>query len=448
MRMKRNHPLFPDTPPPYPPNLSFILELSPSVITLGLGRIERLLDALGNPQRAFKSIIVAGTNGKGSVCALLSALLCEHGCRVGRFISPHVYSVTERVAVQEEPLPLERMERVASRIVPLHREIPFSYFEGLTALAFSVFAEESVEYAVLEVGLGGRFDATNAADPVLSILTSVSLDHRKLLGDTVDEIILEKLGITRTGVPLLCGRLSDGLMTIVRNRAKRDRFPVVAVDEIGTCRISGGGFGSMEVDVKTRKRDYGTATVAFPGVHQADNVVLAVGAAERILGEMSDVGPGLARAYLPGRFEHFLQEGRHVVLDVAHNDAALLGALATLRELSVPENDTLILGVMKRKELFDFPAAALGAAARHYFVRPPDEDACSPQELLARFGVDAIQSKRRDIILVDREWTDAARARFIGRVVAETPRGGVILITGSHRTVELFGRAAARGDRM
>lgn len=415
-------------------------------MTLGLGNIKRLLEAVGQPQLSFDSVVVAGSNGKGTVTTLISSILAEHGLRVGRLISPHIYSVAERVSINEEPLSMQELERAAARVAPFHAKIGFSYFEAMTAIAFLAFAEAGVETAVLEVGLGGRFDATNSVDPVLSVLTSITMDHRRLLGDTEEEIIREKLGITRKGVPLLCGRLRDNLSAIVADKSKRDGFPVLSLDDIGVCRVVGTAFGSMRVSLATKRCDYGEVSVRFPGAHQADNVLLAAAAAEHLLGSAPRLTPGLERAFLPGRFEHRRVLGRNVILDVAHNDSALNGVLDTLLGLSPPGNNSIILGMMRRKELSEFPARAVAAASRIYLVEPPDGDACSPQELLARIGFDTIQSAGIDLVLVNRECAGKEGARFLGRVLAATPPSGTVLITGSHRTVEQFGTILSKGD--
>lgn len=415
-------------------------------MTLGLGNIMRLLEALGHPERRFDSVVVAGSNGKGTVTALISSILGEHGRRVGRLISPHIYSIAERVTINEKPLPVRDLERAASRVAPLHEEIGFSFFEGITAMAFLAFAEAEVDTAVLEVGLGGRFDATNSVDPVLSILTSITIDHRRLLGDTEEEIIREKLGITRRGIPLLIGRLRNSLAAIVEDKSKRDGFPVLRLDDIGVCRVIRQEFGSMRVSLTTKQRDYGEMPVRFAGMHQADNVLLAAGAAEHLLGTVPQLKRGVERAFLPGRFEHRRVQGKNIILDVAHNDAALMRILDTILALSPPEKNRIVLGMMKRKELFEFPARAVAAAARIYLVEPPDGDACSPQELLARIGCDTIQSAGIDLVLVNRECAGEAGARFFDRILAETPPDGTVLVTGSHRTVEQFGTILAKGD--
>jgi dihydrofolate synthase/folylpolyglutamate synthase len=444
--MKRNLQLFPDTPSADRPHLSFILDLPPSVMTLGLGTITRLLAALGNPHKQFKSIVVAGSNGKGSVTVLLSSILMESGYRVGRLISPHVYAVNERVSVNERPLSLDALEEAAALVAPLHNDLHFSFFEGITAIAFLAFAEAGVDFAVLEVGLGGRFDATNVVNPALSIITSITLDHRNLLGDSEEEIIREKLGITRRGVPLLLGPLRENLKEIAADKAKRDRFPALDARDNGECSVERLGFDSMTVSLKTKRNDYGDIAVALPGSQQTDNVLLAAVAAEQLLETVPKMKRGLERAFLPGRFEHRAVRDRNIILDVAHNDAALIGVLKTLLELSPPENNRIVLGMMRRKELFKFPAHLVSAASRIYLLRPPDGDACTPQELLARIGYDAIQSAGTEVELIIQDCSGEACARLFRRIIAATPRSGSILVTGSHRMVELFGTVLSRGE--
>jgi dihydrofolate synthase/folylpolyglutamate synthase len=443
--MKRSRPLFPEVPPEYPPNLSFLLSLSPSVFTLGLRNIRCLLHELGDPQNDFKAVLVAGSNGKGSVTAFLSSILKENGLRVGRYISPHVYSVTERVSIQDNPISIEQLEEYASLIAPLHGKIRFSYFEGLTAAAFLAFAQEGVDYAVLEVGLGGRFDATNVVDPVLCILTGVTLDHRKLLGDHEEEIILEKLGITRKGVPLLCGRLQENLLALVSTKARRDKFPLQTFESIGENSIEHISCGAMQVQIRTKMENHGALSLPFPGSHQADNALLAAAAAEMLLGRTENIKTALENAYLPGRFEYFPVRGKRFILDVAHNDQALLGSLSTLTAVSPAEENALVLGMMKRKEFFAFPSKVPAAAKRLYLVEPEDKDACSPQELLARIGLNNLKSTGMDVMVINADWKKGEGERFLDHLLDPLLPLRTILITGSHRTVELFGKLLEGG---
>jgi dihydrofolate synthase/folylpolyglutamate synthase len=417
-------------------------------MTLGLGNIRALLERLGNPERSFRSIVIAGTNGKGSVTAMLASILLHNGFRVGRFISPHVYSVTERVNVDGEPVTIDEMERAAERVASLGDELTFSYFEAITAIAFLLFAERGVEYAVLETGLGGRFDATNAVEPDLSVITGISLDHRRILGDSEEEILREKLGVTRRDVPLLIGRLSAPLREIVEEKSRRDAFCVLSLDELGSAHVNGTdgspGRFTTRAAVTTPLADYGTVDLPFPGSHQAANALLAVGAAERIAGRLRDVPASIADAYLPGRFETVEAAGKTFILDVAHNDQALTAALTHLSNCSPREDNALVLGLMRRKELFDFPRYIAPAVGRVYLITAEGGDALSPPELLEKYLCSCTNDADVDIIL----WNPLAGGsggtdqwkRLLDHLGRPDNPSRRILVTGSHHVVDQFGR--------
>jgi dihydrofolate synthase/folylpolyglutamate synthase len=417
-------------------------------MTLGLANIRSLLSRLGEPQRAFRTVVVAGTNGKGSVTAMAASVLGAQGLTVGRFTSPHVYSVAERVCINGNPVGLDDLEAAAARVAPLHAEIGFSYFEAITAIAFLVFAERGVDIAVLETGLGGRFDATNVTDPEVSVVTSISLDHRRILGDTEEEILREKLGITRGGVPLLLGPLSESMVAIAREKSARDGFDVVTHDELALAEVVDARLDGTVVRLRTPACDYGEVTVPFGGAHQVINAVLAVGAAERVSGPLHDLRTALASAYLPGRFERFDVAGKAVVLDVAHNEAALDAAFALLGSVSPRQRSAVVLGLMRRKELFGVPQRLLSAAARHYLVAPSTPDAHEPQELLSRYAFRHLTDARADVILWHRASSrDDHWRRLVDALTQPSNPAEVILVTGSHHVVEEFGRALfARGD--
>jgi dihydrofolate synthase/folylpolyglutamate synthase len=438
--MTTNLRRFPDLPSTLPRNLEFILGLSATAMTLGLANIHALLDRLGRPERRFRSIVVAGTNGKGSVTAMLSSILRCKGYRVGRFTSPHVYSVAERVWVDGELATGEEMESAASRVAALRDELTFSYFEALTAIAFLVFAERGVEYAVLETGLGGRFDATNAVEPLLSIITGISLDHRRILGDSEEEILREKLGVTRRDVPLLIGPLSEGLQAVVVEKSQRDSFPVLSIDQLGTAQLNGGGLCTTRARIQTPLADYGLLDLPFPGGHQAVNALLAVGAAEQVTGEVCNLREAFADVYLPGRFERVDVQGKTIVLDVAHNDEALTAAVEHFRKASSREDSALVLGLLRRKELFEFPGKIGGAFGRVYLVAPDSGEALVPAELLQRYLRACSKSGEIDIVLWNRCSGGDYWLRLVHHLVRTPTPYRNILVTGSHHVVDQFGR--------
>jgi len=409
-------------------------------MTLGLGNMRQLLAALDHPERQFRSVLVAGTNGKGSVTAYLSAILKRCGMRIGWYSSPHVYHVTERIRVDGSSITLDQMETAAARIVPLHESIGYSYFEALTAIAFIVFADLGVELAVLETGLGGRFDATNVVEPEVCVLTHVGLDHRRILGDTLEEILREKLGISRPEIPLLVGPLAPGLMDMVAEKARHDRIPLQRSDDLGTIELAGLSFSGMQARIRTRHRDYGTVRLPFAGEHQLANALLAVGAAERIVGAINDLDSVADDTDMPGRFEVWELHGKRVILDVAHNDDGLIAAARTLGALSPVERNAMILGVLNRKELIDFPRVVSQWVGRLFLVQPVSGEWLAAPSMLERIGLGNVGDGGLEVVLQSCFETDADWKRFLDRVLHETLPYDALLVTGSHRTVELFGR--------
>jgi dihydrofolate synthase/folylpolyglutamate synthase len=422
-------------------------------MTLGLDHMRALMARLGHPERRFRSVLIAGTNGKGSTTTMLAAILAGHGVRTGRYTSPHVFNVAERIVVDGAPASIDELEAAAARLVPLRDQIPYSYFEALTAIAFLVFAARGVEVAVLEVGLGGRLDATNIVDPEISIVTNISLDHRHILGDTEAQILVEKLGVARPGVPLLIGDLSRELRAIVNGRAERDGFPVFGPEELGRVTDVEESFDGIAFGVQTPRADYGRVGIPFAGAHQITNALLAIGAAERMLPALAGLSDALSRVYLPGRFEVIPRGSRTFVLDVAHNEASLISTANHMAAFRGRGECAIVFGLMRRKELFDAPQALLRAASCLCLIEPPSEpgsadNAFAPHELWARYFAPLLPNAATNVML----WNPSGpRDDAMRRLLAWLDRSSysTVVATGSHRVVEDFGlqlHAATQGD--
>ena len=335
----------------------------------GLSRTERLLDVLGHPERAFPAVHVAGTNGKGSVVAMLDAVLREAGHRVGRFTSPELIDFRDRIAIDGDWLP--EAEWVAG-IVRMKAALadasdPPTQFEAITALAFDAFSRHAIDVALVEAGLGGRFDATNTVRPLVSILCNVSLDHSAVLGDSIEQIAWEKAGIAKSGIPLLYGDLPPEAEAVL----------LAECEDVGATPIS-----AAELDVERTHVDWETATyrVTRPGFsesielgllggYQRENLRLVLGVIEILRGRGFDVPEaavleGLRGARWPGRFE-VVRRRPHVVLEGAHNVAGA-ERLATDIETFVPERSQrhLLLGVLADKDVEGISRALAGAFDR------------------------------------------------------------------------------------
>ena len=248
----------------------------------GLETIRALCDALGNPQRSFKAIHVAGTNGKGAVCAILDAALREgirdrgSGIGVGRYTSPHLVKINERFFLDGAPVDDETLEGVACKIASSVSRLPSSvqdltFFEALTAVAFLLYAEAKVDYAILECGLGGRLDATNICEPKLCVITKIGLDHCDWLGDTVEKIAAEKAGIIKPGVPVVLGRNEPSVRAVVEARAKEVDAPFYYAPDLASENEIPGDFslaGSFN------RENAVTALAALKVIEQSNNRIV------------------------------------------------------------------------------------------------------------------------------------------------------------------------------
>ncbi len=338
-------------------------------IRLGLGRTRALLHALGDPQRTVRGALVAGTNGKGSVLALAGSALRAAGLRVGETPKPHLVTYRERVQVDGRPISAADFARhvdavlhVADRIASRHGEP--TEFELLTAVVFRHFAEARLDLALVEVGLGGRLDATHAWDGGVAAVTNVDLDHMDRLGPTIAAIAREKAAIIERGDRAVTGA-TGGALAIVRRRAQRMGVPLT---EVQPAPILGWDRDGIEVDLGA----LGPTRVGLRGRHQAANVAVA----DAILDALEDAGiataaadarrRGYASAVWPGRLELVVHDGHDVLLDGAHNPAgagALATALDDLRPYLAPGRVTLVTASMADKDVDGVIEALRGSAA-------------------------------------------------------------------------------------
>ncbi len=332
-----------------------------------LRRMTTVLSALGNPEARFPAVHVAGTNGKGSVCTLLASVLAASGRRTGLYTSPHLERLTERFRIDGREASERDIARLSRRLRSALKSIPFrlTQFEFLTALAFLYFAEKKVDVAVVEVGLGGRLDATNVLPHVaVSVITNIGLDHTDWLGSTVEAIAGEKAGILRPRVPVVTGA-AGGALAVIRRRAAAVGSPITVV-------VGGGA-----------------PRTALAGPHQRRNAAVALEAltALRRLGwKISDaaVRRGFSSARWPGRFECFtLPAGENRirwVLDGAHNVPAAFALRRALRAAKVNRVE-LVFGALRDKDISGIARLLAPVAARVTTVRVPSGRSADPRAL-------------------------------------------------------------------
>lgn len=308
-------------------------------------RVKRALELLGDPQKAYPVIHIAGTNGKTSTARMCEALLAERGLRVGRFTSPHLHDVRERIVIDGEPIS-------ATAFVETYREIEaiiemvdaeslafggpkLSFFEVFTLMAFAAFASAPIDVAVIEVGMGGRFDATNAVDPQVAIITPIARDHERYLGDTITQIAGEKAGIIKPGAPVICARQSEDALTVIAEQARKVGVSLLVEGRDMQVVAREVAVGGQFVTLQTPLATYSDIMVSLHGAHQAHNALLALAGVEAFFGSKAQSGEIVERAFMsvrsPGRLE-VVSASPTVVVDAAHNPHGVGAVMATLEE--------------------------------------------------------------------------------------------------------------------
>ncbi len=342
-------------------------------INLELEVIEELLDALGNPQRQLETIHVAGTNGKGSTCAYLSSILSEAGLTVGTYASPHVHHVTERIRVDTDAVDEDTFDELTGRILDVaeDEDLEPTYFEALTAMAFCHFADVEVDYGVVEVGLGGRLDATNVlSDPAVTVITNVGLEHANQLGDSDEQIAREKAGIMRQGIPVVTGAEGLALKAVWSEAAKR-RAPLKVLRSLGQPEVQESTLDGITFTLPDK--GYGEITSRMPGQHMASNAAIAIHAYD-ILRDEGLEGPddaipaGIEGTYLPARME-VLQKQPAFIVDGAHNPDAVRTLRSFLQEQDFEEY-YIMFGALRDKD-YSTMMEILAPESREVFVTKP-----------------------------------------------------------------------------
>jgi dihydrofolate synthase / folylpolyglutamate synthase len=360
-------------------------------IRLGLDNMRRVLAALGQPQGGLPAVLVAGTNGKGSTAAYLQAIARAAGYRTGFYTSPHLESATERLRLDGQAIGADRLGELLARIVAsAERSLghPPTYFEALTAAAFLWFAEEQVELAVVEVGMGGRLDATNTCEPLLAVVTEIALDHQEYLGSSLAAIAAEKAGVFRPGRPALAWASDATARTTLAAFAREVGAYFESVpDRTAVTQVEEHGLAGQTVTLATPVRTYRLAT-ALLGWHQARNLALAVRAAEtlRDLGwerlDAEAVERGAAACRWPGRLEPVhLPDGRQLLLDGAHNPAGV-AMLADFLDRHGADFD-LLFGALADKEIPAMLHPLVARAKRVTLTKPASSRAAEPADLAA-----------------------------------------------------------------
>ena len=428
-------------------SLRYLYSLGHEVLAakFGLESISLLLEKLGHPERSFKSVIVAGTNGKGSVAAMIESIARIAGHRCALFTSPHLVRIQERIRFRGREITETDFARLASMVRDASESLvaagelaaPSTFFEQIAAIALCYFRDCEAKLAVLEVGLGGRLDATNAVDRIASVVTSIDLDHQNILGATIEEIASEKAAIIVPGTRAVIGRqhyqaASDVLM---RRCLETGVLPVFANEP---AAIETSDFGRVTFDYESSHTNYARIAVGLRGRHQSDNAAAAIEAAE-LLNESGFPLPreavikGLREVSWPGRLE-LIDDRPAVLLDGAHNPAGARALRAYLDEFWHGPI-TLVFGAMNDKDIDRMAAELFDAARTIVLTRVRDSRAADN----ARLGSAALRSSR-NVIFAETVRQALSWARSV------TPPDGLVCVAGSLHLVGEVKRLMEEAD--
>jgi dihydrofolate synthase/folylpolyglutamate synthase len=364
-------------------------------IKFDLAPVTALLHRLGDPQRAMAHVHVAGTNGKGSTCALIESVLRAAKHRTALYTSPHLVRFNERIRLGGAPIHdatlaglFREIEKADQRLAAETGGREMTFFEFTTALAFEYFRREGAHVCVLETGMGGRLDATNVVVPLVSVITRIDIEHTAFLGKTLPEIAAEKAGIIKPGRPVVCGQMPDEARAVIRRVAKERGARCVAVEEAVQVQRVRQNWDGQKVKIETANASYPPITVPLLGAHQLENIALAVAALELI----SDVAPlpwdekdlraGFQSVQWPGRCQ-VLDRNPITLLDVAHNPNGAEALAATLHELAGKTPVGLVCGLLGDKDAGGF-FQALAPHVKKIWAVPLQSERNMPQaDLLA-----------------------------------------------------------------
>jgi len=348
----------------------------------GLERIEALLDALGHPERGFTLAQVGGTNGKGSISAMLAAMLRADGRRVGLYTSPHLVSFRERIRVDGEAIAEDAVVDGVEALGTLIARVDATVFEASTALALDHFAHERVDVAVLEVGLGGRVDSTTVGRPVVAALGPIDFDHREFLGDTLTAIATEKAAIFRSGTAISAAQPAEAEAVVV-GHAARAGVPLLMEGRELSVTLRARSLEGQRIDCAGPGWRLDDLRLGLLGTYQPGNALLAVAAARVLdVGEPA-IREGLARARWPGRFEVRRRDGGWLVLDGAHNPAGARALAESLETYFGEASMTLVIGVLRDKDAAGILRPLLRRARRVILTAPGSPRAAAPDDLRA-----------------------------------------------------------------
>ncbi|MBL8025086.1 MAG: bifunctional folylpolyglutamate synthase/dihydrofolate synthase [Fibrobacteres bacterium] len=400
--------------------LEYLYSLHTRGIKPGLERMAAFLERLGNPEKSFKSIHVAGTNGKGTVSTIAYNILRANGYSTGLYTSPHIQKFNERIKINESDI----ADSDIASFVEVHRKYiedsELTFFEITTAMAFDAFRRSGVEYAVVEVGLGGRLDATNLLTPAVSVICDISKDHEDMLGSTISAIAGEKAGIIKKGVPVVFGVPDIDASAVIIRKASEQNAPAYDLFKIASWKIIDENVKGTEFDLSINDEPEVKCMLPMPGLHQVQNCALAIAAIIKagIKTVSSDIYNGVSRSKLPGRLE-YVEGSPSFVVDVAHNPKKISALAAYLKKFFPKRKKVALFGVMKDKDYKEMVSILKDAVDEFVFTSPDLPRALDAAELTTLSPGEVVKSVPEAV----------KRANNLAG------KDGVVIITGSFYTV-------------
>ena len=395
-----------------------------------LRHVEELLNRMGNPHLAAKTIHIAGTKGKGSVAAMIALVLSSSGYKTGLYTSPHLHNLRERISVDGSLISKAEFATAMAEVKPFIESMKqdttsrqLTYFEALTVLAFAYFKKKRVDLQVLEVGLGGRLDATNVTRPIVCIITPVSLDHTEILGNSLEEIAQEKAGIIKSGCWVVLSPQPEEAASVISDIYREKEAKVVQVGKDVTWRKISGDLYHQSLVIEGRTSSY-QVSIPLLGDYQLENAASAVAALE-ILASVGfaisapDIDQGLARVEWPGRFQ-VLQQHPTVLLDGAHNVASMKRLVSNVKAYFNYKRILLVFGTSCDKDIPGIIEELVPLCPQVIVTQAPHSRAASPSNLAAEFTKRGIKPEIGETV-----------AQALSRALSLADRTDLICITGS-----------------
>ena len=383
----------------------YLYSLERSGMKYDLSNITTLCKALGNPQDKFRSIHIAGTNGKGATASFTASVLMEHGFKTGLFTSPHILQFNERIRVNSKCISNTYVKKFLEENIKLIKRIKPSFFEVNTAMAFKYFADKKVDAAVIECGLGGRLDSTNILNPVVSAITQIDMDHMQFLGNTLQEIALEKLGIVKRGVKVIVNDNNRKLVSLFHKSITENEL--LYLDDIAKMRIKSNAHGKIKFTVTPKGEKEILLSTPLPGRYQVRNAAASYFIVKEFLSGIDEIfhlnkfKKGILNVkrntdYF-GRLELIKHNGKQYMMDVSHNPDGIENAIRSVKEIGF-KPDVVIFGIMSDKDHKNALKAILPISKNIILTKPDYERAQEPGVLYA----DSLKLKTRNNLMMDR----------------------------------------------